>query len=147
MTMVKARLICSLVALALVWASSGVLFTTLVSGVGLMQAWLVGGTVMFLIGWVVVGLPLVALGECASSVKHFPIIVFASGLGGALILFLPDLLIRMADWRHQYPWSRADLGWPAIGFGCAAATALLYCILLRTCDVVGVGPGEDEPRL
>jgi hypothetical protein len=111
-----------------------------------MRAWFVGGTAIFLVGWIAVGVPIVALGERVSAIKYFPIIALVSGLGGALILFLPDLVIRMTDRRHQYPWSLADLGWPGIGFACAAATALMYCILLHNFHTSGVRSGDEALR-
>jgi hypothetical protein len=68
-----------------------------------MTTWLLGGTAIFLVGWIAVGLPIIAFGERVSSIKYVPIIALASGVGGALILFLPDLLIRMTDRDTNIP--------------------------------------------
>jgi hypothetical protein len=125
------RLTCSLLVLGISWAISGSTFIALANGSDLLRAWLTAGSVIFLVGWILVGLPLVALGDRISSPKYFPVITIASGLTGALILFVPDLLIRAMDRSHQYPWSLSDLVWPGIAFSIAAPTALLYCILLR----------------
>ncbi len=139
---VKTRLICSLLALGIVWALSGILFT-FANGVGFLRAWLIGGTAMFLLGWIIVGFPIVALGDRISSIRYFFVVALISGLGGASILFLPDLLTRITDRKHQYPWSLVDLGWPAIGFSIGAATALMYCIFLRN-SIAGGSRSEHE---
>ena len=130
------RLICLLLALGVSWALFGSIFVSLANGSHLLSAWMIGGTIIFLAGWIVVGLPLVALGDRISSLKYVPVITIAPGLAGGLILFVPDLLIRAMDRNHQYPWSLSELAWPAIAFSIAALTALTYCILLRT-SIVG----------
>jgi hypothetical protein len=90
------------------------------------------------------GLPIIALGDRVSSIKYFPLVALASGLGGAFILFVPDVLIRITDRKHQYAWSRADWGWPGIAFAIAAATALMYCILLRNSHASEGGSGDER---
>ncbi|MGH9772574.1 MAG: hypothetical protein ACRD4Q_12910 [Candidatus Acidiferrales bacterium] len=131
MIRVKIRLLCSLLALAVIWTVSGIAFTSLAGGRHLLTAWLVWGTAIFLVGWVVVGLPVVALGDRVASRKYLPVVSLSSGLGGAFFLFLPDLVARFTGRVYSYEWSLADLVWPAIGFSMAAATALMYWILLR----------------
>jgi hypothetical protein len=125
------RLTCSLLVLGISWALSGSVFAVLIQRSDFLRAWFIGGTIIFLMGWIIVGLPLVALGDRISSVKYFPVITIGSGLTGAFILFIPDLMARVLDQKRQYPWSLSELVWPGIGFSIAAPTALIYCILLR----------------
>jgi hypothetical protein len=125
------RLICSVLVLGISWAISGSIFVALANGSDLLKAWLIGGTLFFVAGWVVVGLPLVALGSRICSPNYFPFITIAAGTAGGAIVFILELVMRSMDRAHHYPWSLSDLVWPGIAFSIAAPTALVYCILLR----------------
>src|SRR5260370_36513267 len=92
------RLASSLKALGIAWLVSGIVFTIIVRGPSTIQAWCIRGTGFFVIGWIVVGLPLIALGELVHRVPYL-LLAMAGGLGGALALDSPGILLLLINPR------------------------------------------------
>ena len=117
------------------WLISGIvfcgIFCALARGLGPISLWLIWGTGTFLLGWIAIGLPVIALGDRICRIGFVPAAV-AIGLCGALIMGYP------AAWTcSQNPKSpacsvelRALSPWIAVGFLVAAATGAFYRYLL-----------------
>ena len=122
---------CSLKALGLSWLLSGIVFICVVKGPNTMSAWAIwGGAVM--LGWIVVGLPLTALGD---KIFRIPYVLLAriGGLGGGLLMLSPNLFVRLFSRpAHFAPFAVRNLALPSTAFAIAAATGRLYrCFLTR----------------
>ena len=125
-TTFSTRLACSLKGLGIGWLVSGVIFCLLVNGPSTIAAWCIWGTPFFALGWVFVGLPLIALGERVFRVPY-PLLLLAGGLGGALVMVLPAIVFGFYNapgvhWKY----SISDLRWEGIAFVIAAPTTALY---------------------
>lgn len=125
-TTISTRVACSFKALAIAWLLSGTVFCILVKGPGTVSFWCIWGSAFFALGWLLVGLPLVALGERILRVP-FLRLIFAGGLGGALVMALPAIIFSYylppgAHWRHSFN----DLKWEGVAFATAALTTALY---------------------
>jgi hypothetical protein len=125
------RVACSLKALGILWLVSGVVFTIIVRGIGVIEAWCIWGTGVFAIGWIVVGLPLISLGE---RVRRIPCLLLAvmGGLGGALVIDLPGIFVLLIDPRENHAnfTSFSALKWEGIAFTIAAPATVLYQLFL-----------------
>ncbi len=129
-TTFSGRLVCSLQALGIGWLVSGIVFFVITKGPSGIAAWCIWGTAFFAVGWVLVGLPLIALGE---QVCHLPYLLLsmAGGLGGALVMLLPTILFGFYNppgvhWKY----SLSDFKWEGIAFVIAAPTTALYRLFL-----------------
>jgi hypothetical protein len=122
------RVACSFRALALVWLISGVVFCFAVKGPGTLVVWIIYGTFFFMVGWILVGLPLIAMGN---RVCHVPALSFAAlaGLCGSFIVELPTLIIyilSLSRGPQRLTWAFSDLVLPSAAFSVAASVAVLY---------------------
>src|SRR5436189_3058909 len=90
------RLSSSLKALGIVWLVSGIVFTVVIRGPSTIQAWCIWGTAFFVIGWIMVGLPLIAIGELVYRVPYL-LLAMVGGLGGALIMVLPGIILAFVN--------------------------------------------------
>lgn len=120
------RVTCSFKALGIAWLISGAIFCIIIKGPDTVSTWCIWGSALFALGWLFVGLPLVALGELLRRVP-FPIRILAGGLGGALVMALPTIVFGFylppgAQWKHSFD----DLKWEGIAFVIAALTTALY---------------------
>ena len=109
---------------------SGIVFAIVVKGPSTIAAWCIWGTGFFALGWVVVGLPLILLGERVRRTPY-PLLVIAGGLGGAFAMALPAILFGVATpaavhWKISF----VDLRWEGIAFGIAAPVTALYRLFL-----------------
>src|SRR5579872_2628818 len=84
------RLLCSILATAICWAIAGIVLCVIIAGPGTLAAWLMWGTGVCFIGWVPVGIPLVAAGD---RICRLPPVALALGVGscGVLLMGLPYL--------------------------------------------------------
>ena len=130
----RRRISCSLSAAGIAWLISGSVFVVVGRGPGIISAWLIWGTLFILAGWIIVGLPLVALGDKILRIGRLLVMLIA-GMGGALVMGLPSfftmLVTTYAGYRMSWSWSLGDLGWPTIAFAIAAPTGWLYRKLLQ----------------
>lgn len=125
-TTILARTACSFKALAIAWFISGTIFCILVKGPNTVSFWCIWGSAFFALGWLLVGLPLLAFGERIFRVP-FVLLIFAGGLGGALVMALPAIIFDYylspgAHWKHSFD----ELKWEGIAFAVAALTTGLY---------------------
>jgi hypothetical protein len=123
---------CSLSAAGIAWLISGSVFVVIVRGPGTISGWLIWGTLFILAGWIIVGLPLVALGDKILRIGRLLVLLIV-GMGGALVMELPFFFTRLASTNagYRWSWSLGDLGWPTIAFAIAAPTGWLYRKLLQ----------------
>ncbi len=128
------RLFCSILAVTICWGIAGVVFSLLVKGPGALAAWTIwGGSVCF-VGWVLVGIPLVAAGDRIYRVRP-AVLAFGVGLSGVLIMGLPyvvGLLTRDFGAEGHIVLAPGLKFWKFEGsaFAIAAVSALLYRSLL-----------------
>jgi hypothetical protein len=113
------------------WLVSGLVFCAFIRGPGTVSAWIIWGSLIFIVGWLVVGLPLIALGDRIFRVP-FALVVCAGGLVAALLMLSPNLVVRfVGPQSHWVPFAIQDLAWPSVAFGVAAFATALYCFLSR----------------
>src|SRR5690348_553125 len=84
------RFACSFKALGIMWFVSGIIFCVIVKGPNTVSFWGIWGSAFFALGWLFVGLPIVALGEQILRAS-FLLLVVAGGLGGSLVMALPAI--------------------------------------------------------
>ena len=128
----RRRIACSLEATSITWLISGTVFALVVKGPNTIGAWLIWGTVFFLFGWTLVGLPVVALGDKVLRMSAFRLMIVA-GAGGALVMELPFIITKVvaAGARSLWSWNLQELAWPGVAFGIAALAAWLYRRFLK----------------
>ena len=134
------RVSCSLKAVGLIWLVSGVVFVLAIRGPNTVIAWVIWGTAVFVVGWLLVGLPFVALGDTVLRMSAVPL-VLAAGAGGVAVAELPNAIIRILEPATHFVWSVRDLIWPGLAFVIAASSAWLYRILLRSRTAIT----DDKP--
>lgn len=130
-TTFPARIFCSFKALGISWVVTGTIFCIIVKGPSTISFWFIWGSLVFAVGWLLVGLPLVALGERALRVP-FLTLTLAGGLGGALVMFLPAIIFCFylqpgTHWKY----SLDSLKWEGIAFVIAVLTTALYYRFLQ----------------
>ncbi|HVO71562.1 MAG TPA: hypothetical protein VMT24_16040 [Aggregatilineaceae bacterium] len=125
------RVSCSIGAASVAWLFSGVVFVLIIKGPGTVNVWLIWGTAVFLAGWILVGLPFIALGDMVLRMNTAALMA-AAGLGGALVMELPYAIVRSFTPSLHFLWSVHDLIWPCLAFAIAAFSAWLYRTLLRS---------------
>lgn len=129
MTEFSRRLSYATAAVAAAWLVSGVIFVSLIRGPGTVAEWLIWGTGVFATGWILVALPIVALGDriLRIGVIRLPL---AAGAGGVFVIELPYLITRVLTPHIHYIWSVRDLVSPSLAFGAGAFAGCVYRILL-----------------
>ena len=138
------RVLCSFKALSLAWLISGII-STILGRQYLVGSWLwlipVFGSFCFLAGWVVVGIPIVTLGDRILRMNVL-LVMMLTGIGGAVTMLLPTaLLLALAiasvpnigpPVPGAYSSAIRNLFFPffgvtsSIAFGVAAPTGWLY---------------------
>lgn len=128
----RRRISCSLEALGIAWLFSGIVFTFVVHGPGTISVWVIWGSFVFLAGWMLVGLPIVALGDRILRMNRL-LLMTVAGTGGAVVMLLPVVLTKMLATGEIYrlSWSLGDFLWPSVAFIIAAPTSLVYRKLLH----------------
>jgi hypothetical protein len=114
-------------ALAIAWLFSGIVFSIVVHGPGTISAWLIWGSFFFLVGWMFVGLPIVALGDRILRMNRL-LLMAVAGAGGAAVMLLAVALTKMAATGeiYRFSWSLGDFLWPGVAFLIAGPTGLAY---------------------
>ena len=123
----RRRVSCSLEALSVAWLISGSVFAVFVQGPNTISAWLIWGTFFFLAGWMLVGLPVIALGDRVLRMNLLLLMIVA-GIGGAVVMLLPIVFTKMlaTSGGYRWSWSLGDFLWPGAAFSIAAPTGWLY---------------------
>jgi hypothetical protein len=142
------RLLCSILAITICWGIAGAVFSLVVKGPGTVAAWLIwGGGVCFL-GWVVVGIPVVAAGDRIYRLRPaaFALVV---GLCGVLIMGLPylaALLTKDFGVKGHIVDAPQSTFWRFEGssFAIAAGAALLYRGLLTKSQAIASRSQEPD---
>lgn len=124
--------------LALLWLISCIIFCAAIKGPGTLIVWTIYGTLFFLAGWIVIGLPLIGLGD---RIRRFPVLWLAvvAGLWGSFVMELPILIIYLVSLSarpERLVWEPHDLLLPGAAFLIAASGAVLYRIFLRKANPV-----------
>ena len=125
------RLSCSLGAAGVAWLVSGVVFVLITKGPGAISAWLIWGTLVFLAGWILVGLPFIALGDKVLRMNTV-VLTAAAGVGGAVVVELPYVIVQSLSPSLHFVWSAHDFIWPGLGFVIAASAVWLYRTFLKS---------------
>ena len=128
-TQFSRRLSYATAAVAAAWLVSGVIFVSLIRGPGTVAAWLIWGTGVFATAWILVALPIVALGDRILRMGVIGLSL-AAGTGGVFVIELPYLITRVLTPRIHYIWSVRDLVWPSLAFGAGAFAGCVYRMLL-----------------
>jgi hypothetical protein len=123
----RRRISCSLDAAGIAWLISGVVFAVVIKGPGTISAWLIWGTFFFLSGWMLVGLPIIALGDKILRMSRLLVMIVA-GTGGAAVMLLPIAFTKISATKGGYPWPwyLGDFLWPGVAFSIATPTGWLY---------------------
>jgi hypothetical protein len=123
----------SIKALGTTWLLAGVVFCIAIKGLGTVSAWLIWGSGVFIIGWLFIGLPLVAIGDRVTRLPAL-LLAFGGGLAGALLMLSPNLVGRIVQPDvHWAAFSFHDLAWPGVAFAVAFVAVTLYrTFLLRS---------------
>ena len=129
MTKFSRRLSYATAAVAAAWLVSGVIFVSLIRGPGTVAAWLIWGTGVFATAWILVALPIVALGDRILRMGVIGLSL-AAGTGGVFVIELPYLITRVLTPRTPYSWSVRDLVWPSLAVGAGAFAGCVYRMLL-----------------
>jgi hypothetical protein len=113
-------------ALGITWVLAGMVFCVAVKGPGTANAWLIWGSGVFTVAWLVVALPLIAIGD---RVLRLPALTlaFGGGFAGAFLMLSPNLVIRIVESDvHWAPFSFRDFAWPGVAFAVAFVAVALY---------------------
>src|ERR1700674_3452347 len=129
-TTVAMRLGYSLTALGVGWLISGVIFTLVARDPRAIFLWLFWATPFFVIGWILVGLPLTVLGDRILRISR-PLLAVWGGLGGALSMASPGIVVGIVEPAAvHWDLSQAALAWELMAFVIAAPTTVLYRVFL-----------------
>ena len=128
------RVLCSILAITICWGIGGVVFCLLVKGSGTLAAWTIWGGGVCFVGWVLVGVPLVAAGDRIYRMRP-AVLALGVGLSGVLIMSLPYLVgLLTNDFGAEGHIVRmpGSTFWKFEGsaFAIASVSALLYRSLL-----------------
>jgi hypothetical protein len=123
-----------MLAISISWAAAGLVFISVVDGPGTFAAWMIwGGGVCFL-GWLLVGIPLVAAGDRIFRL-HPATLALGAGFCGVVLMGLPNLTAILTHnfgqgGRMELAPGPPFLKFEASAFLIAASAALLYRGLL-----------------
>ena len=128
------RLLCSILAITICWGIGGVVFSLLVKGPGTLLAWTIWGGGVCFVGWVLVGIPLVAAGDRIYRMRP-AVLALGVGLSSVLIMSLPyvvGLLTNDFGAQGHIVFMPGSTFWKFEGsaFAIASVSALLYRSLL-----------------
>ena len=129
----KARIGFSLTAVGVTWLLSSIGFGIYARDARALVAFLIWSVPFFVVGWVVVGVPLVAWSNQFSRKPGFLFVLgFTGALAGGLIMLAPEVYVRwMSPKTHFMPFTLAELaGWPSLGAAIGATAMLFYGWLL-----------------
>jgi hypothetical protein len=121
----SARALITVRAVCLGWLISGTIFALYMRDMGAFGLWLLWSMLFFIAGWVLVGLPLIAIGDEVLRCPYV-LLALAGGVGAILALALPVIFL--------YTWPRLTIGrwgWYVVAAGVGALTTILYRVLLE----------------
>jgi hypothetical protein len=130
---VKARIGFSLTAVGVTWLLSSISFGIYARDMRALVAFLIWSVPFFALGWVLVGVPLIAWSNQFSRKPGFMVILGLTGaLAGGMIMLAPGVYVRWVSPKtHFMPFSLNELnGWPSLGAAIGAAAVLFYAWLL-----------------
>lgn len=138
------RLLCSILAITICWGLAGLVFSLVVKGPNALAAWLIWGGIVCFVGWVLVGIPLVAAGDRICRIRP-AVLVIGVGFCGALIMALPYLAAVLTHnfgaGNHMVVAADATfLKFEGSAFLIAATAALLYRGLLIRSQTIASRP-------
>jgi hypothetical protein len=125
----KARIGFSLTAVGVTWLLSGIAFSIYGRDSRALVAFLIWSVPFFALGWVIVGVPLIAWSDQLPLKPGFTLFLGIIGaLAGGVIMLAPGVLVRwMSPGSHFTPFSLAELtGWPSLGAAIGATAMLFY---------------------
>jgi hypothetical protein len=129
----KARIGFSLTAVGVTWLLSSIAFGIYARDARALVAFLLWSVPFFVLGWVVVGVPLIAWSHQFSRKPGFLLVLGITGaLAGGLIMLAPGVYVRwVSPESHFMPYTLAELtGWPSLGAAIGATAMLFYGWLL-----------------
>jgi hypothetical protein len=129
----KARIGFSLTAVGVTWLLSSIAFGIYARDARALVAFLIWSVPFFVLGWVVVGVPLIAWSNQFPWKPGFLLVLAITGaLAGSLIMLAPGVYVRwVSPESHHMPFRMAELtGWPSLGAAIGAAAMLFYGWLL-----------------
>jgi hypothetical protein len=140
------RLLCSIQAITACWGIAGLVFILVVKGPGTLATWLIWGSGVCFVGWVFVGIPLVAAGDRICRLRP-AVLAIGVGFGGVLIMGLPYLTALLTHnfgaGNHMVVKPEGTLlKFEGSAFLIAATAALLYRGLLIKSQATPAGPGR-----
>jgi len=129
----KARIGFSLTAVGVTWFLSSIAFSIYCRDARALVAFLIWSVPFFALGYVTVGLPLIAL-TSQLPLKPGPMLILGitGALAGGMIMLVPGVYVRwISPASHFMPYTMAELtGWPSLGAAIGATAMLFYAWLL-----------------
>lgn len=132
-TSIGARIRISLAALGITWFVSGVGLGLRVGDGVATFAFFLWSIPMFLVGWMILGIPIIAMGD---RIDQAPTIVLgiAGAIAGAVVMFLPAMIIwtispGVEHFNIDLPYLK---GWPSFGAAIGGGAAILYRWILSS---------------
>ncbi len=129
----KARIGFSLTAVGVTWLLSGIAFSIYGRDVRALVVFLIWSIPFFALGYVTVGVPLIAFtGQLPLKPGLTLILGIAGVLVGGMIMLVPVVYVRwVSPASHFMPYTMADLtGWPLLGAAIGATAMSFYGWLL-----------------
>jgi hypothetical protein len=129
----KARIGFSLTAVGVTWLLSSIAFGIYSRDARALIAFLIWSVPFFALGYVTVGLPLIALTSQLPLKPGLMLILGITGaLAGGMIMLVPGVYVRwISPASHFMPYTMAELtGWPSLGAAIGATAMLFYAWLL-----------------
>ena len=141
---VGARVACSLGALAITWFGSSIAAGFCYRDINTIYALLIWSPPFFAVGWLLVGIPIIAVGDRIFKIPKL-LLGVAGAFGGLLIFLLPWLVTRVIshgriDFSELYLSLSALNGLPAFGAADGASAVVLYTLLLPR----ALGQAQDQ---
>jgi hypothetical protein len=129
----RTRIGLSLTAVGVTWLLSGVAFSIYYRDTRALYVFWIWSVPFFAVGWVIVGIPMIALSYQRPLTPGSSLILGITGaLAGGMIMLAPGALARwISPQTHFVPFAWTELtGWPAFGAASGAAGPLFDSWLL-----------------
>ena len=129
----KARVGFSLTAVGVTWLLSSIAFGIYGRDARALVAFLIWSVPFFALGWLIVGIPLIAWGDRLPQNPGFTLILgIAGAVAGGMIMLVPGVYVRsVSPASHFMPYTIAELaGWPSLGAAIGATAMLFYAWLV-----------------
>jgi hypothetical protein len=128
----KIRIRLSLIALGVTWLLSAIVLAVYSRDVQAFYLFVIWPVPFYIVGWVLLGLPVVSLSKRPRHMLGFAVMFSVAGaLVGGLLVLSPAIFDRLIDPQRVVPFAWTDLkSWPALGAANGAVPPLLYTWLL-----------------